>query len=82
MADATQILFKHKELTAILIKERGIHDGLWQLLVNFGIAAGNAGPSESEISPTAFVPILAIGIQKVPEKTPLSVDAAEVNPIK
>ena len=80
MAEATQYMYKIKELTAVLLKEQGIHEGLWQLLINFGFGAANIGPTESEMAPTAMVPVLAIGIQRVPEKNPMTVDAAEVNP--
>lgn len=80
MADATQYVFSHKELVTLLIKHQGIHDGQWQLLINFGFGAANVGPSPSEINPTAMIQIGGIGIQRTNESTGLSVDAAEVNP--
>ncbi len=80
MVEATQYVYKAKELTALLIKEQGIRKGLWQLLVNFGFGAANVGQTEADVSPAAIVTVMGIGIQKVPEKTPITVDAAEVNP--
>ena len=80
MVDVTQYVYKSKELTALIIKDREIHDGLWQLLVNFGMGATNIGPSEAEVAPAAIVTVQSIGIQRVPQTGPLAVDAAEVNP--
>jgi hypothetical protein len=82
MAEPTQFMFKIKDLTTLLLKEQGIHEGTWQILFNFGLGAANVGPTEAEVAPAAIVPVLGIGIQKVPERGPLTVDAAEVNPPK
>jgi hypothetical protein len=80
MAEVTQYMYKLKELAVLLLKDQKIHEGHWQLAVNFGFGAANIGQSEAELAPAAVVPVLAIGIQRFPEKTPMSVDAAEVNP--
>jgi hypothetical protein len=82
MAEATQVMFTHREVVTILLKERGIHEGIWGLAVNFGLGVGNTGPNEKEISPTAMVALMGIGIQKFPELNALAVDAAVVNPEK
>jgi hypothetical protein len=82
MPEATQIVFKHKELAEILVKHQGINDGIWGLFINFGIGASNIGPSEADLQPAAIVPVLAIGLQKFEKETNLSVDAAKVNPLK
>lgn len=75
--------FDHKQVTEALIKKEGIHEGLWAMLVEFGLGAGNIpGPEKDTQVPAAIVPILKIGIQSVPSPTPLSVDAAEVNPAR
>jgi hypothetical protein len=80
MAEATQYVFKHKELVTMLIKHQGLHEGIWQLQITFGFAATNAGPSKEELSPAAVVQVQSIGINKVTEETGLTVDAAQVNP--
>jgi hypothetical protein len=82
MPEATQIVFKHKELAEILVKHQGIHDGIWGLFINFGIGASNVGPSEAELQPAAIVPVLGIGLQKFEKESSLSVDASKVNPPK
>jgi hypothetical protein len=82
MAEATQIVFKHKELAEILVKAQGIHEGIWGLFLRFGIAASNVGASEADLQPAAIVPVLEIGLQKFEKETNLSVDATKVNPAK
>lgn len=80
MAEATQVIFTHREVVTALLKAQGIHEGIWGLAINFGFGAVNAGPAEGELNPTAMVPVMGIGIQKFSELNPLAVDAAVVNP--
>jgi len=81
MAEATQYKFTLKEVAEALVKKQDIHEGLWQLGFEFGLAAAHTGPSKDEIYPTAFVPVMKAGLQEVKEETSLSVDAAKVNPL-
>lgn len=80
MAEPTQFLFTYKEVVTALLKQQGIHEGIWSLAVSFGIGAINAGPNAEQLSPAAVVPLLAVGIQKSAELNNLSVDASVVNP--
>jgi hypothetical protein len=80
MAEPSQIAFSFKEVVGALVKQYGLHEGIWGLNVKFGIQATNMGPNESDLRPTAVVPILEIGLQKLDKETNLSVDAAKVNP--
>ena len=81
MAEPTQFSFDYKELAEILVKQQGIHKGLWYVYYKFGIQASNMSFQSSEdFVPTAVVPILEVGIQKTDKVTNLSVDAAQVNP--
>jgi hypothetical protein len=82
MAEASQFTFTHKELVEALIKKAGLHEGKWMLLVNFGFAALNSGPSPDQLMPTAVAAVQNVGIQRAPEDASpsLVVDAAEVNP--
>jgi hypothetical protein len=82
--DETKTL-THKEVTLALIKHQNIHEGIWQLYVEFGIAAGNLPMSEESqdnlrLCPTAIVPIKAIGLMRVDKENPLALDASKVNP--
>lgn len=80
MAEANQIIYSFKELAELLVKDRDIHEGFWGVYVKFGIKALNVGESETDVRPTALVPVLEMGLQKFEELNNLSVDAAEVNP--
>lgn len=84
MPEANQFTWTHKELVTLLVKAADIHEGRWWLMMNFGMGAGNFGPSEEQVGPGAFVAVTAVGIQRETSeaKAPsgLVVDAAEVNP--
>jgi len=87
MAEAKQYVFSYKEIVEALIKKEGIHEGLWGVVMRFGIQGANiAGQEPNEpVLPVAIVPILEIGIQRVDttEKAfPGVCDAAVVNPTK
>jgi len=80
MAEANQYMFPYKEVVEALIKHQGLHDGVWSLLVKFGIGAANIGPSDDTLIPTAMVPVLELGLTKATKESNLAVDAARVNP--
>lgn len=82
MAEPQQITFTHKEVAEALIKQQDIHDGLWGLFIQFGLAAANLGPGPEALNPAAIVPVLKIGIQKFPEPNSLTADASVLNPAK
>lgn len=80
MSEAALYIFSFKELAELMVKKQGLHEGLWAISVKFGINAANISFGGTDYSPTAMIPILEIGIQKQTEPTPLTVDAAKVNP--
>ncbi len=80
MSETSGYNFNHKEIAEALIKYQGLHEGQWQISVEFGISAANIQTGENQYSPAAIVPIINIGIVKVPQEMPLSVDASKVNP--
>jgi hypothetical protein len=80
MAETKQIAFTHKEVVEALLKQQGIHEGIWSLYVEFGLGAVNVGASEDSLLPAAVIPVLKIGLQKADKVNSLSVDAARVNP--
>jgi hypothetical protein len=81
MAEPTQIVFSYKEVAEALLKKENIHEGVWGLYIEFGIAAANVGPDKDSLKPAAIVPIVKIGLQKFEEENNLSVNAALVNPM-
>ena len=70
------------EMTEILIKNQGLHEGLYNLSVQFQIAVGAVGPSPESICPGAMMGISRIGLSRTKkEKANIhTVNAAEVNP--
>ena len=82
MSESQNITFTHAQVAEALIKYHNIHEGLWGLYVEFGIAGSNAGPSPDNINPAAIVPILKIGLQKFAKPNNMTADAAVVNPNK
>jgi hypothetical protein len=70
------------EMTEILIKNQELHEGLYNLSVQFQIAVGAVGPSPESICPGAMMGISRIGLSRTKkEKANIhTVNAAEVNP--
>lgn len=81
MAEVKSFTFTYQEIVEALVKKQEIHDGLWGIYMEFGIAAANAGPSDENLLPTAIVPVVKVGIQRFDKPNSLTVDAAEVNPL-
>jgi hypothetical protein len=83
MAELEKHVFSHREVVEALILKQGLHEGLWALHVEFGIAAGFVGndPNAPEsIFPAAIVPVVKLGLQKADKPSSITADAAEVNP--
>lgn len=75
----------YKEVIEALIKHQNIHNGIWQLYIEFGISGGNMpispeGGQDLRLSPVAIVPITKIGLLRVDKENPLAFDASKVNP--
>jgi len=84
MPEINQYQFSYKEVLTALVKQSGLHEGKWQLIMTFGLGAANMGPSPSEVVPGAAVAVQSIGLQRASIESPVAlvVDAAEVNPLK
>ena len=84
MPEREKRAFGYRELAELLVKHADIHEGHWGLWVEFGLGAANipVGGSAGDLvlKPAAVVPVNKIGIQGFGEPTPLTVDAAQVNP--
>jgi hypothetical protein len=82
MPETKNITFTHKEVVEALIRYNNIHEGLWDLYIEFGLAGANVGSGPGgDLNPAAIVPILKVGIQRTEKTTNLTVDAAAVNPL-
>lgn len=82
MPEVNQFMFKYSEVAEALVKQAGLHEGKWQIIMTFGLAGANMGPSASEVVPGAAVGVQSIGIQRATSESPesLVVDASVVNP--
>lgn len=74
------MFFTLEEVTAILIRNQGLHTGLFDLSIELNIGVGGFGPTPDETYPGATVGVKAIGLQPAKVRTPRTLDAAEVNP--
>jgi hypothetical protein len=74
--------FSLTELTEILIKNQGLHEGLYNLSVQLQIGVGAVGPSPELICPGAMFGVSRIGLSKIEEgkENIHTVNAAKVNP--
>lgn len=70
------------ELTVLLIKHYGLHEGFYELLVEFMIGSGNMGPTPDTVAPATIVSFSKVGLIKATESGPMSVDASKVNPAR
>lgn len=71
-----------RELTELLIKHNALHDGHYELLVEFMIGAGNMGPSPETAAPSAIVTVSKFGLVNAQLGSVSAVDASVVNPAK
>lgn len=71
-----------RDLAVILIKHYGIHEGLYDLSVEFQIGIGAVGPSPTALTPGAMIGVSRIGLIPSSIEGPTTVDAAVVNPLK
>jgi hypothetical protein len=74
------ILFDLKEIASILIKNQGIHEGLWEVSLEVQATIGQLGPSQESRLPGALILVSKIGLSKAEKAGLNTVDAAEVNP--
>jgi hypothetical protein len=72
-----------RELTEVLIKHYGLHEGHYDLFMEFQVGIGGVAQQPESIPlPTAMISVSKLGLTKVPTITKSSVDAALINPKK
>lgn len=69
-----------REITELLVKHHGLHEGLYDLALEFQIAVGAVGPDSSSIAPGAMIGVRRIGLINTDKEGPSTINAAEVNP--
>jgi hypothetical protein len=89
MAESQVFTFSFKELATLMIKEKGLKEGLWGIYVRFGLSAGNLEVAQEQqptdpvtasksLAPAAIIPLIEVGLQRFESASSLTVDAAEV----
>ena len=69
-----------QDLTIILIKHYGHHEGFYEVGVQFNITVGSVGPDANQVAPGAIVTVGGIGLSRCPQSNPMCIDASQVNP--
>lgn len=67
-----------KELGTMLIKHYGITEGKYEILVEFMIGMGAVGPTRENRLPGAMIGLNKIGLVKVDQDGPLTINAEEI----
>lgn len=76
MSDSPEMKFDLLEVAKLLVLKAGLTEGHWQLNVGFRFGAGTMGPTPDEARPTAVASVMSLGLVRVKESGPLTVDAA------
>lgn len=71
-----------RDLAGVLVKHYDLHEGHFDLLVEFQIGMGAVGPDPSALTPGAMIGVSRIGLMPSRADGPTTVDAAIVNPAK
>jgi hypothetical protein len=71
---------KLKELLELLIRHFDIHEGVYDISVDFQVGVGAIGPSPDQLLPGAMIGVSAIGIAAADKAGPNTADAAVCNP--
>lgn len=70
-----------RELAVALIRHYGLHEGKYDLMMEFQIGVGAIGPDPVSQSPGAMIGVSKIGLTRSKADSPMTVDAAVVNPV-
>lgn len=69
-----------KAVTELLVKHYELHEGFYDLLVQFNIGLGAVGPDVSSRSPGAMISLAKMGLIRSSAESGTAVDAGVVNP--
>lgn len=71
-----------RDLAGVLVKHYDLHEGHFDLLVEFQIGMGAVGPDPTSLTPGAMIGVSRIGLMPSKSDGPTTVDATIVNPAK
>ena len=69
-----------RDLTILLIKHYGLHEGCYDVLIEFQIGVGAVGPDPASLTPGAMIGVSKVGLVLAKENGQSSIDAGLVNP--
>jgi hypothetical protein len=75
------VIFPLTDISEMLVKKLGKHEGHFEISLEFQIGVGAVGPSQESVLPGAIIGVKGVGLREVESPNPLSVDAAVVNPL-
>ena len=79
MAEPTQIEYNLRDLAALMVRDQGIKEGHWMVLVRFAHTAATIETPLEGAAPASISRVVAIGVSRVDQPNPLSVDATEIS---
>jgi len=68
-----------RELSELLVKHYGLHEGTYSLWVEFAIGTGPIGPNKEKLMPGVMVGVARVGLIPADSSEPATVDAGIVN---
>ncbi len=72
--------YELREIAELLVKQRGLHEGIYDLAIEFNIGVGSVGGDPSAPLPGVVLGVKRIGLVKTSVHGATTVDAAKVNP--
>ena len=69
-----------QDLAAVLVRHYGLREGKFDLMIEYQIGAGAVGPDKDHVLPGLMIGVAKIGLVPASKDSPLTVDAAAVNP--
>ena len=77
--ERNQVNLTWQDVTTALVKQAGLHEGLWKVGFSFGMHAMNVNIKQQHL-PAAMSFIERVVLTRVETLDPLAVDASVVNP--
>lgn len=65
-----------KEVGRALVQHFGLTEGLWDVTIEFKLAAAAIGPTPDDVLPSAIASVSQIGLSRVDKAGPSTVDAS------
>jgi hypothetical protein len=69
-----------QDIGVLLVKHYGLHEGIFEIMLQFQVGVGPVGPDPTQMMPGAMIGIQKIGLLKSKTASPSTIDASKVNP--